>query len=272
MRLNNHGARHFHKKQGFSLLEISIALTVIAFLIYGLVNKIKVDRDYNKNMGNKELMQVAKESILTFVQINGYMPCPDISIPPDGLEDRGMVCNGVTGRLPYQDLGVPAVDTWQNPLYYAVVTNANSNADVTDASLPASFFNPTQIFDFNTAHLASSGAVSANGTLRVCGENNMDCDNTTFNTAASRSQMVELAAVAVVVSFGENGQQVWNAIDNGLVANVDPRERENADFDRYYWRGQGSYIEGDEFDDLVTWITAFDIKYFALKAGIGIAE
>lgn len=258
------------RAQGFSILEIVIALTIFAFLAYGIASTQKTGRDYNKYFENRKVLEEAKVAVITFAQTNGYLPCPDGGLIIDGLEDRTSgICASINGRLPYRTLGLPAFDEWGAHIYYAIPTNANTSASADDPTLMASYFNANAVagitgsppvFDLNTAPNAA-GAVT--GSNKICGENAVTCV-----AATPAADMVETAAVAVLVSFGDNGEFTWNNLGNALQFST--KEFENTDGDNYFWKESGSYAE--DFDDQLVWITGFDIKSAMLRSDIGLRE
>lgn len=252
-------------QKGFSLLEIAIALAIFGFLAYGLASNIKVGRDYDNYKENREMLLDAKQALIAFVQTNGYLPCPDGSTAVDGLEDRsGAECSFTDGRLPYRTIGMLNRDEWGNTLYYATVTNSTSSTDVADSTLMASYFSSISapVFDLDTPPL-NTGAVT--GAIRICGEQATTCTSSTPS-----ADMVEEAAVAVIVSFGDNGEYSWNNL--GVVSKFGTREAENIDRNNYFWKETATYSESDGFDDQLVWITGFDIKVAMLKSENGLSE
>jgi len=257
-------------EKGFTLLELAIALTIISVLSYTLVLGVQSGRDFDKYGEDRAYLNEVRTALLTFVQANGYLPCPDTD--NDGAENRSAgVCDDKNGALPYLELGLPSKNTWGDPLYYAV----NNQADNTTGSSPlpiddntesASFFGNSSapIFGLNTPPI---GVTKGSGNYSVCSE-----QSTSANCATSTcpSHMLECAALLTVVSFGKNGAQTWSKYAAGNVSSLDAAEKENADDDNYFWQAQGSNVSGQEFDDQLIWLTAYDIKYAMLRSGRGL--
>lgn len=250
---------------GFSLLEISISLVIIAALSYTLVNGMGISRGYDKASENRIYMYKVKTGLLTFVQVNGYMPCPDTDFPQDGVENRegSGVCTNARGRLPFMSIGVSEQDAWGQPVRYVVNarTDASGTLEINDATKSASFFNSVSapFFTLNTVPIAVSGG-SGNG--RVCGES-LDL-TATCNGSTPSANVIEPQAIAVAVSFGTNGADTWAGNASSAT------EIENSDYDDNFWQAPKSSDPGQEFDDQLVWITGHEVKYALLRSERGL--
>jgi len=256
-----------HRNSGFSILEIAIALSVLAFLSYGLASTLKTGRDYEQYFENRKVLLEAKTALIAFAQSNGYLPCPDGDGTIDGVETRvSGICSHTSGRLPYQTLGLAEHDEWGNYIYYAIATNATTAADANNPALIASYFNANSapVFGLDTAPLAEAAVTGSN---KVCNETAVICNSTTLTDSTKGA---EEAAVVVLVSFGNNGEYTWSNL--GTASAFGTREFENADGDNYFWKETGSYSDSDGFDDQVVWLTGFDIKYAMLRSDFGLSE
>ena len=264
----------YRKSKGFSLLELAIALAVLGYLLFGFAEYVKQGDDYETRAENREILLDAKNALLAFVKVNGYLPCPDSDAVNDGIETRtGGICSGIRGRFPYQTLGFAEEDAWGNNLFYAIPTNANVAVSVNDPTLIASYFDASgtpPTFNMDTPPL-NQGAVT--GFLRVCGEDTAGC-----NAGVADENIVELTAVAVIVSFGENGAFTWNGLDivNGIPpAGLSARETENADLDNNFLKNASSFSTvnvNQDFDDQLVWLTGFDVKLAMIKSNNGLTE
>jgi hypothetical protein len=81
---------------------------------------------------------------------------------------------------------------------------------------------------------------------------------------------LEENAIAVIVSFGENGSATWNAINTGATGasiGLDAAEAENMDGDQDFWQAVGSQREGKKFDDKLFWLQGSDVKYAIISSG-----
>jgi prepilin-type N-terminal cleavage/methylation domain-containing protein len=258
------------KNQGFSLLEITIALAILGFVLYGLTSANKTIRDFDKYAQNKVIMQDARLALLTFVQVNGYLPCPDTD--GDGRENRATSGNfqctddNDDTTLPFLDIGTVGVDIWNQPFYYAVNHKADNDAVlINTVGESASFFSNQGsgqvVFDFSTPPF---GGRTGDGSYSICSEVVTTCDSSTDDT-----DKLEQAAIAVVISFGANGAETWAG-----SASLGSAEAENRDFStNYYWQGIGSNVTDDGdgnslfFDDQIVWLSGYDVKYAVVKSG-----
>ncbi len=249
------------KEQGFSLFEIAIAVAIMGALLYGLASIIRVDIDYEDYRDNKALVQTAKGALMAYVQSNNFLPCPDTD--GDGVENRNAnrTCVAAQGALPHIDLGVAERDPWNNPLLYAVTPNATTLANLIDANDAASYFNNDVVttgepfFNINTPPFSNTAYA---GALFICGENAAVCGG-----ATPAADLIEIAGLAVIVSFGKNGTQSWGNIT--ATNNTAISEVENLDSDNYFLRAMGSNnVNG--FDDELAWITGFDVKFALVRS------
>lgn len=245
-------------QNGFSLLELSIALTIIAILSFGLSGALNKVGDFDKYTENRVILQKNYQAFLTFAQVNGYLPCPDTD--GDGLENREgtFECTDKNGTVPFQDLGVAFGDVWNQPLHYSVNNQAdNSTGEILDPLESASYFSnqPGALhFDIDTPPFGSS---TGSGNYTVCNELAVAA----CNAATPSAGRAGFSVIAVVVSFGKNGAQTWagNAVSAAEV--------ENSDNDNFFWQAVGSNVQNQDFDDQLFWITGYDIKYVSLKSG-----
>lgn len=260
-------------QRGFSLLELTIAIVILGVILYGIQLSQSSRREFDSHKENKILMGDVRQVLLTFVQVNGFLPCPDTDSPPDGRENRKNVdsdnsqaCVGHYGNLPYLDLGISDKDVWWSGLYYSVnqeTINEDSSGvdDISDPDKSASYFSnrftPHPTFDFNTPPIgALGGPQRGNGNFVICGSLATNCDGSTPN-----NDIIEHAAIAVVVSYGDNGSSPRS-----------PSETENTDNDDYFWQAQRSITPGQEFDDQLFWLTGYDVKYTIIRSEKGLPE
>lgn len=258
-----------HQK-GISLLEIAVALSILAALLFGVSGALQTADDFELYQENQEYMEGVHRALTTFVQVNRYLPCPDTN--GNGRENRNNTnfqCGNDVGKIPFLDLGIEGNDAWGSALKYAVNKRADINVRINDADESASYFNravsPFPFFNRNTPPFGSNGGAA---NLTVCGRDASACAASTSN-----NNIIEFAAIAVVISFGKNGKETWNAVNTSVLNSLSTAEQENADNDLYYWQARGStgFEDNDStityFDDQLFWITGYDVKYAVLRSG-----
>jgi len=254
-------------EKGFTLLELSIALVIMAALSYTITLGVGASRDYVKYNENRQYLESVRSALLTFVQTNGYLPCPDTATTPDGIEDRTTnICNDKNGYLPYSMLGVNSKDAWGNPLYYTINSRADISGtkDIATNTESAAYFYNVNAPAFNKL-TKPFGTTKGAGNLTICGEAVTSCTGST-----PAVDVIESQAIAVVVSFGKNGANTWAKYKVGSVNSLDNAEKENADDDNYFWQSVGSNVSGSEFDDQLIWLTGYDVKYALLRSERGL--
>lgn len=264
----NNTAKKQPRQTGFSLLELVIALMVLMVLMVVTVTVVQNQREYDRLLHNTHDMENIHSALMTFVKTNGFLPCPDTS--GDGKENREAIapfaCSFERGRLPFLELGLSAGDAWRQPFFYAVNTRTDSSGvlDIADAKASASYFNnqnsPQPFFNVQTRPFGEGD--NGAGNYGICGE------QTPSNlTTCSSSDLIESAAIAVVVSFGQNGAATWAELNGGASAGLNNAEAENIDKDQFFWKAAGSERSGARFDDQLIWITAWDIKSAIISSG-----
>ncbi|MGC9386904.1 MAG: prepilin-type N-terminal cleavage/methylation domain-containing protein [Hydrogenovibrio sp.] len=279
------------EQSGFTLLELALALLLIGLLAGSYLRFASdVSGDDHDRATESQLRQV-QQGLRTFLQVNGYLPCPDED--GDGFEDRSggsrAQCRAREGYLPSKQIGAPLTDTWGQRFYYRVNDRAKTRSRINDVCETASVFaregevlkpteaglcEETQVFYCDCSRAKLHGACS--------GECNFDFQPRTeekppyftidtppvgVDKADSLKNLVVLDAVgerldagvvAMVVSFGRFGDQAWSncAEDAGLPASV----LENCDGDRDFQMD----VSGRS-DAFLTWLNIWDVKEAMLE-------
>lgn len=280
------------KQSGFTLLEMAIAMSIFVFMAYSLAYSVQSADDYDLYQDNKSRLVDVREALLSFVQVNGYLPCPDSDVTADGIEDRdssvsGSVCDSQFGYLPYKMLGVPQYDVFGNPYLYSINADADNaaaelaNADINTVTENAAFFSTdlqeisnlggfenrvVPRFNLMTGVSAETGNISVSGNLTICSESATTCSSST-----SAANLLENgSALLVVVSFGMNGALTWSGIDADDIEGLSVTEQENANRDSRFWQASTTQEDDRFFDDQMTWLTANEVKYAMLKTERGL--
>lgn len=257
------------KSRGFTLVEITIVLAIVGIIVAGSLTglsgfqKLKYQKESENNLSN------IKELLLKFSQINKYLPCPDTD--NDGLENRatanpGAECSTSIGLVPFIDIGLNQSDTLDgsnNPIRYVVNSNATNNVNICDSTDSASFFcnrnDNGAFFNLSTPPIYSNNGT---GNYFVCNETTNICSGT-----PSDSVLATNAASVVLIAYGEgfNATMVTASPD---CSGLSGAASENCDGDDYYHQQIISDAEGAQFDDLIEYITGYEIKSRVLSQKI----
>jgi len=219
---------------GFTLIELSIVLIIVALLSSGLMLGLSSQRTIRENADAQQQLDYAKEALLGFAISNGRLPCPaDPTLanttPLAGKED----CTRTHGVLPWTTLGIQELDPWgQRFTYFA----SSKFTGALPAGAQASFTLDTGVFPNNS------------GTANIL-------DNSGGNTIAADLP-------AVIVSHGSRAAGGYQSAGNQL-AGAFGDELENSDADQNFI----SHTPSDIFDDQVVWILPSILKSRLVAAG-----
>jgi prepilin-type N-terminal cleavage/methylation domain-containing protein len=238
-------ARH---RRGFSLIEMAIAVFVIALLLGSILVPLQTQIETRRLEETRRLLDQARDALLGYVAAYGYFPCP-ASAASNGQEAvtshaSGACAAAVTGTnayvgfLPAVTIGFTpvdgsgyAVDAWtlvQNRIRYAV-----ANATVNGITNPF-----TRINGMRSAGMSNIAASTQ--LLYVCGTGS----GVTGTGCAAAADQLSDDAIAVIWSLGPNAP----------TGGGSPHEDKNLDNDRVFVMRAQSNVAGAVFDDVVTWI------------------
>lgn len=235
------------REGGFTLIEIAIAVVVIALLLGSLLGPLSVRIEQANRQKTQETLDEIKEALYGFAVTNGRLPCPDIDNPGDGHGNQNPgpdgACVGVVGNLastspqsilPSADLGVAGTDAWGRPFAYAVTGDfADNNVNNSGGCVSTS---PT-----TSIALCSVG--------QICVK-----DSTGAGTCNVGTNIP-----AVIVSYGDNG---------GITPTLSLDELENwPPFNVNFVSTGYRQNPVNEFDDLVAWISPHILKNRMVAAG-----
>jgi prepilin-type N-terminal cleavage/methylation domain-containing protein len=265
--------------RGFTLVELTIVLLIIALLIGGMMASVSATRDVAGYQEAQKQIAATQEAVLGFAAAHGRLPCPASGTsngleefclsgtgsctPTTTLQTHGRCAVPYDGYVPAATLGLSPTtasgllaDPWGNGMRYAVSQNS------TPAATP-----PVLAFPFTANSVASSIKIAwspykLDPDLIVCssaagvtnpgagppplGANNADCP------AADR---LTNKAVAVIHSSGKNG----------TATPTDPHELAN-------WTTSGDRVfvarnNTADFDDAVTWLSPNTLYNRLISAG-----
>lgn len=216
-------------QHGFSLLELSIVLVIIALLSGGMLASLAAQRAGSENQEALRQLDTAREALYGFALTHGRLPCPATATLANTATNAGREnCTLQHGVLPWVDLALPETDPWGRRFtYYA-----------------GSQFTATP----------PAGAL-AGFTLATSG---------TANVRESASATANLAAElpAVIVSHGQSGVGGYQTSGSKLTG-ASGDEAENADADLTFI----AHPPSTQFDDLLVWIIPAILKSRLVSVG-----
>lgn len=114
-----HAVSASRRARGFTLIEIAIALVVVAALAGGALAALRAQTAYTRSAQVREQLRTAREAILAFAVANGRLPCA----ASDAAGAESVPC-GQRGFLPWAVLGVGSTEQFgSQPLRYLASPN-----------------------------------------------------------------------------------------------------------------------------------------------------
>ena len=106
--------------RGFSLVEIAIAIFIIALLLGSILVPLQTQVEQRQVSETQKALEDIKEALIGFAISNSYLPCPDTT--GDGVADPATpgACPSAEGFLPWVTLNVSQGDVWGNRFRYRV--------------------------------------------------------------------------------------------------------------------------------------------------------
>ena len=262
----------FIKQNGFNLVEMAIVLAIVGLVFYGVSSNIGEFHNSSKVELSKKKTVNIKRQLLDYAVVNKYLPCPDISVPADGIEDRTLVvtgtgsfdrCSAVVGSVPFADLGLEledVQDSWGNMIRYAVNQGTDNDGsvdpvEICDKNRAASYFcrQGQGLYSWFTLDDTPPTAANAGtGNYFICNENTpiANCAG-----VLNANQLEMDPAVAVLVAFNEDGQQTLNNCAGATAFN-----QNNCDQNQHYHQLGHSSVDGQFFDDVIEGISGYELK------------
>jgi len=250
-----------NKHAGFTLIEMAVVLVIIGILIGSFIGTFTNRIEVTRRADTKKELDEIKLALFGYAYTNGYLPCPDV-VPPDGIEDRtdgrcsaysDFILDSMPGRLPWKTLGMGGADAWNTRYSYWVDITYSDNAATALAVPPLN--PPGDVFDL----LSASGAAAIQEPDYVANP-----DGSVLGDMATN-------VVAVVISHGKN---TLGGINISGVASaaalVDELENTNVggSFVSRPPSPAGATTAGGEFDDILIWISEYELKAKMVEAGV----
>jgi prepilin-type N-terminal cleavage/methylation domain-containing protein len=234
--------------EGFTLLELAVALLLMGLLFGSLFLPLQQQLESRRTEATAQLLRQAREALLGYAAANGYFPCPADAAgggrEPAASDHTTGSCPAYFGWLPGAALGLQAtdaqgyaVDAWPgsaNRIRYAVAKD-------TVGAVASPF---TRINGMRTATIASL-ADSALSLFHVCSSASAVVAGTNCGAGAT---LVSSAAV-VIWSVGPNGSRGGASADE--AENPNPN---GGSPDRIFVSRARGGLEGREFDDQLQWV------------------
>jgi prepilin-type N-terminal cleavage/methylation domain-containing protein len=225
---------------GFSLIELAVAIVVIALLLGSLLVPLSTQVDQRRYAETQTQLEHVRDALIGFALVHRYLPCPAISAT-DGHEsprDASGICTTRVGIVPWAALGVAPQDAWDNLIRYSVTPK------------------------FTQSTLNNFFGLDDTGDIKI-----FTRDNTGAVIDISNDEIP-----AVILSHGKNG---YGATSTSDIARAVPGswtgdESENAsNTDAFYFRTRSEVTTatGGEFDDVVSWISLNQLMARMVSAG-----
>ena len=247
------------RARGFTLIELMIALLVLAVLATGLAIPLATQLQMRRMEEARRQLEEAAEAILGFAAAHGRLPCPATaasrgqeSFAPGGDAANGACETYYAGFLPAASLGLAALDRegfardpWAGPrnrIRYAVF-GGSVNA------VPSAY---TRANGMQSAGLAAIGA--APHLLYIC-STGRDAHGGGCGPA---TQQLTRRAAFVLLAAGANAAETPRPGSD---------EARNLDGDAVFVSHEVSTTPGAEYDDVVHWVAIHLVISRLLGAG-----
>jgi len=270
---------------GFSLVEMSVVLVIVAVLIGGIIPAVTAQLETKGINTAKQEISDIKEALLGFVVAYRRFPCP-ATVNSSGAESfnpvpsdvrEGGNCTNKHGFVPAVSLGLRGnmnsdtllLDPWGNPYRYSV-SDANNTKIACNTSLSESCdcipSNPLPTtYDFSTKDK-----------MRFIGLNCLDNKFTVYRDSAKTIQLTN-SVPAIIYSMGKNWAETLqhnspNELENvgASVASANSAGRTYliASNNTFVSAAYRSDKTANHFDDIVDWISPTVLYNRMVMAGV----
>ncbi len=250
-----------YRQQGFSLVELSVVILVMGLLLGGLMMPLSVQRENSRLRDGQEQLQSVESAVVGFALVNGYLPCPATPASAGVAAPAGSACSAQHGFVPATTLNLSGqrnadnllLDPWGSPLRYSIsASDANGDGSwdfVTPGELAAvtmPLLLPEMMVCSTAAGSSSTACAGSNVTL----------------TGGSPLIIYSLGKNWVSFSSADEAENVGANLAGG-VSGTSYRVASDSVF---VVRGK-SELSGNEFDDLLTWISPNHLFGRLVEAG-----
>lgn len=254
------------RANGFSLVELAVALAIVGFLLGGLILPLSAQSEIRTRRETEKALADIRDALLGFAVMNGRLPCPAAATVPAGTAGAGVevlntgastsscACAGasnvasgggnacstptVIGVLPWGTLGLPETDAWGRRYTYSL-----------DAQFGRAPGQDTFGCTPSVAPLRTGFALCSTPHIALV-------------AAAGGPKLVSDDVPAIVVSHGKNGYGAYTP-QGGRIASTDASvdEVENAN-------GDTVFVSNSNSDDQSVWIPTPILMHRMLSAGM----
>jgi len=243
-------------QSGFTLVEMAVVLVIIGLVIGGLLTSLSAQVKQKNMSETRTTIDNVKQALLGYAAANGRFPCP-AQAPGAGITATeyfavgGNPTNGncaafMNGFVPSVTLGLSPTDTsgyvldgWNNPIRYAIF-NLSDDA------------NTSYVFTKSNG-MRTANALTCNpncGMAWIANQTLLSACSTATGIAGGACSGVSTRltqnAILVVYSTGENTPTGGTGAD----------EAANLDGDAAFVSHVPAAVTGNEFDDIVDWISS----------------
>lgn len=238
-------------RNGFTLIELSIVITIIALLMVGLLKFLgTLDTSGSYRQTEAQLDHI-QEAMALFYKVNGRLPCPATrtaavstaaygietdctAAAPAGTVDATATTEDVRiGVIPTRSLNLPdkiLTDQWGNRITYAVMKDMGAST---------------------TSYTASAGEITVN-----------DSGGNALSNPAS-------SVAYVLISHGKDGRGSWlrTGAAHPIACGSTTMDSDNCDDDTTFidtWLYDGD-VAASYYDDIIRWQTKPQIEWDAVN-------
>jgi prepilin-type N-terminal cleavage/methylation domain-containing protein len=192
-------------REGFSLTELSVVLTIIALVVGLSLSAIKIQLDIAKIEGTQQHLQLVRSALSLYHKKYNRYPCPAVpsmtsadanyglAAPScDAACPAGLACdnNAVIGFVPFKTIKLNeelAYDAWDHKITYAIdkthtVISKYENGSIPIIDASGNKITASPVFDDSIFVLVShgndgKGGYDDQGNLTACGATALDVEN-----------------------------------------------------------------------------------------------
>lgn len=250
-----------YTQKGFTLVELSIVILIMGLILGGIAMPLSVQRENVRIREARDLLAHVEETIQGYALVNGFLPCPATPASNGLVAPAGGNCAVQHGFVPASTLGLSGsrnddnllLDPWASPIRYSVSASdvdGDGNWDFTTSGELRDVGMPNLAPDLSVCSTASGTTASACGTATT--------------TLSSRAPMIVYSTGKDWASFG-GADQLENAgatLGGGPSGTIYPIAA-----DIVFVSRSRSEQNGNEFDDVLVWMSPLSLFYQLVNAG-----